>query len=65
MDITGDEIQGVVTDAVNEMIAKEHSMFREQLESFINQYLKKTNKYYKLPKNCSKHMGLVAIYLFL
>lgn len=55
-DITNDEMQKVVTDIINEKIGKGHAMFRKQLESFINEYLEKTNKYYKLPKNCIKHM---------
>ncbi|KAL3989412.1 RNA polymerase Rpb1 domain 5 family protein [Acanthocheilonema viteae] len=59
-DITSDEMQKVVTDAINEKIGKEHAMFREQLESFINEHLKKTNKYYKLPKNCTRHMQLMT-----
>uniref|UniRef100_A0A8R1XTF5 DNA-directed RNA polymerase subunit n=3 Tax=Onchocerca TaxID=6281 RepID=A0A8R1XTF5_ONCVO len=58
-DITNDEMQKVITDAINEKIGKGHAMFREQLESFITEYLEKTNKYYKLPKNCIKHTELM------
>ncbi|VDM12869.1 unnamed protein product [Wuchereria bancrofti] len=56
VDITSDELQKVVTDTISEIIGKRHAMFRKQLESFINEYFKKTNKYYELPKNCTKHM---------
>lgn len=60
-EITNDEMQEIVANAITEKIGKGHAMFREQLGSFISEYLKKTNRYYKLPKNCIKHTESVIV----
>ncbi|MCP9257334.1 DNA-directed RNA polymerase III subunit RPC1 [Dirofilaria immitis] len=52
-DITSDEMQRVVTDTINEKIEKTSSMFREQLESFITEYLKKRTNITNFQKTAS------------
>lgn len=56
VDITSNEMLKIVIDAINGKIGIGHAMFREQLESFICEYLKKTDKYCELPKTCTKHL---------
>ncbi|VDN04831.1 unnamed protein product [Thelazia callipaeda] len=55
-----EELQNLVMDAIDLNINKKNLMFREQLQSFINEYIKKTEKYYKLSKRCTKHERLAS-----
>lgn len=50
-----EELHAVVAAAINEKVGDGHSFFRKQLESFIVEYMDKSQKYYKLPTHCAKH----------
>lgn len=50
-----DELRAIVEKMIKEELPRGNGRFWMELNEFIEQYLDKTDKYFKLPKSCAEH----------
>lgn len=55
----------LITTTIKSKIGEQHTLFRQQIEEFVNDVLAKTDRYYKLAKTCSKHANSTYELFFL